>query len=163
MSGRMQIVAIERQRLLMKMDFPLMQRQTEKLLFLPPLTVTTLLPGKLRAGIREMHVLSLLISGQQQSSSVLTRAINFVMAHGNESNAFRFWFYCLRFMIFNTIELLTERDNMEGGRFPRRWPAVNFSVFRLMIAIRMDKWELWCYLLFDLWGVYNKDDDPQYL
>lgn len=163
MSGRMQIVAIERQRLLMKMDFPLMQRQTEKLLFLPPLTVTTLSPGKLRAGIREMHVLSLLISGQQQSSSVLTRAINFVMAHGNESNAFRFWFYCLRFMIFNTIELLTERDNMEGGRFPRRWPAVNFSVFRLMIAIRMDKWELWCYLLFDLWGVYNKDDDPQYL
>lgn len=89
MSGRMQIVAIERQRLLMKMDFPLMQRQTEKLLFLPPLTVTTLLPGKLRAEIREMHVLSLLISGQQ-SSSVLTRAINFVMAHGNESNAFRF-------------------------------------------------------------------------
>lgn len=157
MSGRMQIVAIARQRLLMKMDFPLMQRQNEKLLFLPPLTVTTLLQGKLRAGIREMHVLNLLISGQQQSSSVLTGAINFVMAHGNESNAFRFWFYCLRFMIFNTIELLTERDNMEGGT------TVNFSMSRLMIAIRMDKWELLCYLLFDLWGVYNKDDDPQYL
>lgn len=162
MSGRMQIVAIARQRLLMKMDFPLMQRQNEKLLFLPPLTVTTLLPGKLRAGIREMHVLNLLISGQQQSSSVLTGAIYFVMAHGNESNAFRFWFYCLRFMIFNTIELLTERDNMKGD-FQRRWTSVNFSMSRLMIAIRMDKWELLCYLLFDLWGVYNKDDDPQYL